>query len=141
MLMEQDRDKHRAHVAPHSCAQRGAEHPCGEVGQNAVIAVQSLSHVQLSATPWSAAHQAPLSFTISWSLLKLMSIESVMPANHRILCRPLLPPLIFPSIKVFPNESVLSIRWPKYWSFTFSISPSSEYSGLISFRTDFLQRD
>ena len=106
MLMEQDRDKHRAHVAPHSCAQRGAEHPCSELGQDAVIAVQSLSHVQLSATPWSAAHQAPLSFTISWSLLKLTSIELVMPANRLILCRPLLPLLsIFLSIRVFFNES------------------------------------
>ena len=80
-----------------------------------------------------------LSFTISWSLLKLMSIESVMPSNHLILCRPLLlPPSVFPSIRVFSNESVLYIRWPKYWSFSFSISPSSEYSGLLSFRMDWL---
>ena len=99
------------------------------------VFVQSLSHVQLFATPWTAAHQASLSFTISQSLLKLMSIELVMPSNHLILC-PLLLPLIFPSIRVFSNESVLHIKWPKYWSFSFSISPSNEYSGLISFRID-----
>ena len=91
----------------------------------------------LFATPWTAAHQASLSITNSWSLLKLMSIELVMPSNHLILCRPLLlPPSVFPSIKLFSSESVLCIRWPKYWSFSFSISPSNEYSGLISFRTD-----
>ena len=90
-------------------------------------------------TPWTAARQASLSITSSWSLLKLMSIESVMPSNHLILCCPLLlPPLIFPSIRVFSNESVLRIRWPKYWSFSFSISPSNEYSGQISFRMDWL---
>ena len=101
--------------------------------------VQSLSHVWLFVTPWTAAHQASLSFTISWSLLKLMSIKAVMPSNHLILCRPLLrPPSIFPSIRVVCNESVLRIRWPKYWSFSFSISPSNEYSGLISFRMDWL---
>ena len=101
--------------------------------------VQSLSHVQLFATPWTAACQYSLSITTSWSLLKLMSIESVMPSNHLILCRPLLlPPSIFPSIRVFSNESVLRFRWPKYWSFSFSISPSNEYSGLISFRMDWL---
>ena len=95
--------------------------------------VQSLSHVRLFATPWTAARQASLSITNSWSLLKLMSIESVMPSNHLILCHPLLLlPSIFPSIRVFSNESVLCIRWPKYWSFSFSISPSKEYSGLIS---------
>ena len=100
--------------------------------------VQSLSHVRLFATPWTTARQASLSITSSWSLLKLMSIESVMPSNHLILCLPLLlPPSIFPSIKVFSNESVLHIRWPKYWSFSFSISPFNEYSGLISFRIDF----
>ena len=99
--------------------------------------VQSLSHVQLFATPWTAAPQASLSITNSWSLLKLMSIESVMPSNHFILCLPLLLlPSIFPSIRVFHNESVLHIRWPKYWSFSFSISPSNEYSGLISFTID-----
>ena len=101
--------------------------------------VQSLSRVWLFATPWTAAHQASLSITNSRSLLKLMSIESVMPSNHLILCHPLLlllPPSIFPSIRVFSNESALPIRWPKYWSFSFSISPSNEYSGLISFRMD-----
>ena len=92
-----------------------------------------LSHVQLFATSWNAAHQGSLSFSISWSLLKLMSIESVMPSNHLILCHPLLlPPSIFPSIRVFSKESALHIRWPRYWSFSFSISPSNEYSGLIS---------
>ena len=97
------------------------------------ITVQSLSCVQLFLTPWTAAHQASLSITNSWSLLKLMSIELVMPSNHLILCRPLfLLPSIFPSIRVFSKESVLCIRWPKYWSFSFSISPSNEYSGLIS---------
>ena len=87
--------------------------------------------------PWTAAHQASLSITNSWSLPRLTSIELVMPSNHLILCRPLLlPPSIFPSISVFSNESALPIRWPKYWSFTFSISPSNEQSGLISFRMD-----
>ena len=101
--------------------------------------VQSLSCVQLFATPWTAAHQASLSITSSWSLLKFMSIELVMPSNHLILCRPLLLlPSIFPSIRVFSNESALSIKWPKYWSYSFSISPSNEYSGLISFRMDWL---
>ena len=101
--------------------------------------VQSLSHVRLFATPWTAAHQAFLSFTNSWSLLKLMSIESVMPSNHLILCHPLrLLPSILPSIRVFSKESVLSIRGPKDWSFSLSISPSSGYSGLISFRMDWL---
>ena len=95
--------------------------------------VQSLSHVQLFATPWTAAYQASLSITNSWSLLKLKFIELVMPSNHLILCRPLLfLPSIFPSIRVFSNESVLCIRWPKYWSF--SISHSNEHPGLISFR-------
>ena len=99
--------------------------------------VRSLSHVWLFATPWTAACQASLSFIISQSLLKLMSIESVMPSNHLFLCYPLLLlPSIFPSIRVFSNESGLHIRWPKYWSFSFSISPSSEYLGLISFRTN-----
>ena len=95
----------------------------------------SLSRVQFFVTPWTAAHQAFLSFTISQSLLKLMSIESVVPSNHLILCHPLLLlPSIFPSIKVFSNESVLCIRWPEYWSFSFSISPLNKYSELISFR-------
>ena len=90
-------------------------------------------------TPWTTAHQASLSITNSWSLLKLMSIKSVMPSNYLILCCPLLlPPSIFPSIRFFSNESVLRIRWPKYWSFSFSISPPNEYSGLISFRFDWL---
>ena len=102
-----------------------------------VSSVQSLSRVPLFATPWAAAHQASLSFTNPQSLLNLMSIESVMPSNHLILCCPLLfLPSIFPSIRVFSNESVLYIRWPKYWISSFSISPSNEYSGLISFRTD-----
>ena len=90
-------------------------------------------------SPWTAAHQASLSITNSWSLLKLMSIESVMPSNHLILCHPLLLlPSIFPSIRVFSSESALHIRWPKYWSFNFNISPANEYSGLISFRMDWL---
>ena len=102
-----------------------------------VVVVQSLSRVRLFATPWTAACQVSLSITNSQSLLKLMSIESVMPFNHLILCRPLLLlPSIFPSIRVFSNESALRIRWPKYWSFSFSISPSNEYSWLISFRID-----
>ena len=101
--------------------------------------VQLLSRVCLFVSPWTAGHQASLSITNSWSLLKLMSIESVMPSNHLILCHPLLLlPSIFPSTKVFSNESVLCIRWPKYWSFSFSISPFNEYSGLISFRMDWL---
>ena len=99
--------------------------------------VQSLSPVQLFVTPWTAARQASLSITNSWSVLKLMSIESLMPSNHLILCHPLfLLPSIFPSIRVFSNESVLHIRWPNHWSFSFSISPSNEYSGLISCRID-----
>ena len=97
------------------------------------------SYIRLFVTPWTASCQASLSITNSQRLLKLMSIESVMPSNHLILCRPLLlPPSIFPTIRVFSNESVLRIRWPKYWSFSFSISPSNEYSGLISFRMDWL---
>ena len=103
----------------------------------AVIVVQSLSHAQLFATPWIAAYEASLSFTISWSLLKLMSIESVMPSNHLTLCCCLLLlPSIFPSIRVFSKESALHIRWSKYWSFCFSISPSHEYSELNSLRID-----
>ena len=101
--------------------------------------VQSLSHVQLFATPWIAAHQASLSISNSQSSLKLMSIELVMPTSHLILCRPLLllPP-IPPSIRVFSNESTLCMKWPKYWSFSFSIIPSKEIPGLISFRMDWL---
>ena len=102
-----------------------------------IFVVQSPSRVRLFATPWTAACQASLSITNSWSLLKLMSIESVMPSNHLILCHHLLfLPSIFPSIRVFSKESVLRIRWPKYRSFSFSISPSNKYSGLISFRID-----
>ena len=100
--------------------------------------VQLLSHVWLFATPWTTAHQASLSITNSWSLLKLISIESVMSSNHLILCRPLLLPSIFPSIRVFSNESVLHIRWPNYWSFSFNISPSNEHPGLISFQMAWL---
>ena len=104
-----------------------------------ISSVQLLSHVRLFATPWTAAHQASLSINNSQSLLKLMSIDSVMPSNHLILCCPLLlPPSIFPSIRVFSNESVLCIKWPKYWSFSFSISSANEYPGLISFRMDWL---
>ena len=102
-----------------------------------VVGIQSLSHVQLFVIPWTLALQASLSFTISWSLFKLTSIDSVMPSNHLIPCYPfrLLPP-IFPSIRIFTNESALCIMWPKYWSFSFRISPSNEYLGLISFRID-----
>ena len=104
-----------------------------------ILQVSQFSCVQLFATPWTAARHASLSITNSQSLPKLISIESVMPSNHLILCRPLLLlPSIFPSIRVFSNESTLHIRWPKYWSFSFSFSPSSEYSGLISFRMDWL---
>ena len=100
--------------------------------------VQSLSHVQLFVTPWSVACQAFLSITNSWSLLKLMSIKSVMISNHIILCHSLLLPSVLPRIKVFSNELVLPIRWPKYWSFSFSISPSNEHPELLSFRMDWL---
>ena len=100
--------------------------------------VQSLSRVQLFATPWTAAFQASLSFIISQSLLKLMFSELVMPSNHPILCHPLLLPSVFLSSRVFSSESSLHIRWPKYWGFSFIISPSNEYSGLISFRIDWL---
>ena len=106
---------------------------------NTFRSVQSLSRVQLFATPWTATHQASLSITSSQSLLKLMSIESVMPSNHLILCHCLLlPPSIFPSIRVISSELVPFIRWPKYWSFSFSISPSNDYSGLIYFKMDWL---
>ena len=101
--------------------------------------IQSLSRVQLFVTPWTAARQASLSITNSWSLLKLTSIKSVMPSSHLIICHPLLlPPSIPPSIRVFSNKSALRIRWPKYWSFRFNISLSNEHSGLISFRMDWL---
>ena len=106
---------------------------------NFLSSVQLLSHVRLFATPWTTACQASLSITNSRSLLKLMFIESVMPSGHLILCQPLLfPPSIFPRIRVFSNESALCIRWPKYWSFSYSISPSNEDWGLISFRMDWL---
>ena len=104
-----------------------------------IVVVQLFSCVQLFAAPLTAAHQASLSITISWSLPKLMSMESVRPSSHLVLCHPLLfLPSIFPSIRVFSNESVLHIRWPKYWSFSFNISPSNEHPGLISFRMDLL---
>ena len=115
---------------------QGLDFPGGPVG---VVVVQSLSHVQLFATPWTEAHQASVSFTVSWGLLKCMSIESVM-SNHLVLCSPLLlPPTIFLSIRVFSSELALHIRWPKYWSFSFSISPSNEYSGLISIKIDWFE--
>ena len=101
--------------------------------------VQLLSRVQLFVTPWTAAHQASLSISNSWSLLRLTSVALVMPSNHLILCHPLLlPPSFFPNIRVFSSEPVLCIRWPKYWSFSFSSGPSNEYLGLISFRMDWL---
>ena len=116
----------------HVCFNAVTEH-------NQFSSVQSSCSVVSDSIPWTAAHQASLSITNSWSLLKLMSIESVMPSNHLILCCPLLlPPSIFPSIGFFSNESVLHVRWPKYWSFSFNISPSNEYSGLISIRIDWL---
>ena len=102
------------------------------------VQFSSLSHVWFFMTPWTVACQASQSITNSQSLLKLISIESVIPSNHLILCHPLLAPSIFPSIRVFSNESVLCFRWPKYWNFSFNISPSNEYSGLISFRMDWL---
>ena len=108
-----------------------------EKGQSVrtIAVVQSLRRVRLFVTPWTASCQASLSFTISWNLLKFMSIESMMPSNHLILCLPLLLlPSLFSSIRVFSNESALHIRWPKYWSFSFSINPFNEYSGMISFR-------
>ena len=108
------------------------------IASGPMISVQLLGHVRLFVTPWTAEWQASLFITNSQSLLKLMSIKLVMPSNHLILCHALLLPSIFPIIRVFSNESVLRIRWPKYWSFSFSISPSNEYSGLISFRTDWL---
>ena len=102
------------------------------------VVVQSLSWVQFFATPWTVAHQAPLSFAITWSFFTLRSIESVILSNHLILCYPLLLPSVFPSIRVFSNEPIPCIRWPECWSFRLNISPSDEYSGLISFRIDWL---
>ena len=110
-----------------------------QISHSYISSVQSVSHVWLFVTLWTEAHQTSLPITNSWSLPKLMCIESVMPSNHLILCcPPLLPPSVFPRIRVFSNESVLHIRWAKYWSFSFSISPSDKYSGLISFRIDWL---
>ena len=135
------------HKAPGTLTKLGSMGCCrekkGEISSTekffCLSSVQSLSCVQLFATSRTTARQASLSITKSRSLLKLTSIELVMPSNHLIFCHPLLlPPSIFPSIRVFSNESVLRIRWPKYWSFSFSISPSNEYSGLISFRMDWL---
>ena len=119
---------------------RTTHYICPFMWLSSTYAVQFNSQsYRLFVTSWAAAHQASLSITISRSLLKLKSIELVMPSNHLILCHPLLlPPSIFPSIRVFSNESFLPIMWPKYWSFSFNISPSNEYSGLISFRTDWL---
>ena len=113
--------------------------PSANLRNHQFSSVQSLSCVQLFVTPWTAARQASLSITNSQSLLKLMSVDSVMPSIHLILCRPLLlPPSIFPSIRVFSNESALRIRWPNYWSFSFNISPSNVHPGLISFKKDWL---
>ena len=110
-----------------------------QLSPRAVVTFQLLSCVQLFVTPWAAAYQASLSYAVSRSLLKLMSIESMMPSNHLILCHPhLLLPSVFPSIRVFYNELALHVNWPKYWSFSFNISPSNEYSGMISFRMDWL---
>ena len=119
------------------CSSSQKSHYLADQAFKLISSVQPLSHVQLFMTPWTTTRQASLSITNSRSLLKLMSIESVMPSNHLILCCPLLlPPSIF--IRVFSNESVLHIRWPKHWSFSFSIIPSNEYSGLTSFRMDWL---
>ena len=130
----------QAHRSSQLCHQPFIASFCLQLSQHPISqSVQSLSCVQLFATPWTASHQASLSITNYQSLLKLMSIESVMPSSHLILCRPLLlPPSIFPSIRVFANEPVLHIRWPKYWSFSFNISTFNECSGLISFRMDWL---
>ena len=126
-------------VWPHSFQRERMKYHLPLPQTSSFSSIQSFSRVQLFATPWTAARQASLSITSSWGLPKLVSIESVMPSNHLILCCPLLlPPSIFPRIRVFSNESVLCIRWPKYWSFSFRISLSNEYSGLISFRMDWL---
>ena len=110
------------------------------IGQLSLLQFSSVAESRLFAIPWTAAHQASLSISNSRNLLKLMSIDSVMPSNHLILCRPLLLSSVFPSIRVFSSESVLRIRWPECWSFSFSISPSNEYLGLISLRIDWLDR-
>ena len=129
-----------AGYSPWDCKESDTtEHIHTNINMRQFTSVQSLSRVRLFVTPWTAACQASLSITNSQSLLKLMSIESVMPSNHLILCHPLLLlPSIFPSIRVFSNESVLHIRWPKYWSFSFSIGSSNKYLGLISSRIDWL---
>ena len=124
-------------VPDHSDVTRGLQSVNQELLKLKPSLVQSLSRVQLFVTPWTVARQASLSITNSPSLLKLISIESMRPSNNLIFCGPLLSP-IFPSIRVFSKELVLHIRWPKYWNFSFSISPSNEYSGLISFRMDWL---
>ena len=118
------------------CCHPGSVVPFTEHRQSTVV--QLLSCVQLFATPWAATHQASLSFTIIWSLLKLMSVELMVPSNHLILCHPLLLPSVFPRIRVFSNESTLSMLWPKYLSFSLSISPSNEHPGLVSFSMDWL---
>ena len=120
------------------CSFRFSTLPSDSITWGTFSSVQSLSCVWLFVTPWIAARQPSLSVTNSWGLLKLMSIESVMPSSHLILCHPLLLPPIPPSIRVFSNESTLHMRWPKYWSFSFSISPSNEHPGLISFRMGWL---
>ena len=135
------RSRNGTHIACVFCTGKQSLYHCAtwEAHALAFISVQSLCPAWLFVTPWTAARQASLSITNSRTLLKLMSIESVMPSNHLILCHPLLLLLsIFPSIRVFSNKSVLRIRWPKYWSFSFSVSPSNEYSGLIYFRMDWL---
>ena len=134
--LSQDHSEHQVLSEP--LTERGED--VQERASTPFSSVQSLSRVWLSVTLWTAAHSASLSITNSQSLLKLMSIASVMPSNHLILHHPLLLlPSIFPSIRVFSNESVLRVRWPKYWTFSFSISPSNEHPGLISFRTDWLE--
>ena len=146
LLLKVDRRPHSASARTCSygtgtCRWKGSPKPLSPQTVSTVpsFVVQSLSYVRLFATPWTAAYQTSLSFTVSQSLIKLMSIKSVMPSNHLIFCRPpLLLPSIFPSNRVFSNESALRIRWPKYWSFSFNISPPSEYSGVISFRMDWL---
>ena len=129
---------HPALGHPSLCVATPAERPpCFIPSMSFAVVFQWLSCVQLFATPWTAGHQASLSFTVFQSLFKLMAIESLMPSIRLILCDPhLLLPSVFPNIKVFSNESALLTRWPKYWSFSFNISPSNEYSGLISFRID-----
>ena len=129
-MLQRRKKRHYFHLSlPQSCSSRPS--------LTTLCCYSVAKMYRLFVTPWAAAHQASLSFTISWSLLKLMSIESVIPSNHLVLCHPLLLlPSIFPGIRVFSNESALRIGWPKYWSFSFSISPSNEYSELISFRTD-----